>query len=146
MVLMKKNMLEVGCAIIERQGFLLIAQRHDADHLGGYWEFPGGKKEAGETLEECLVREVLEELGVIIKPRCKVREIVHTYPERDLHLVFWLCDWQSNEPQKIDCQNFCWILPAQLKEFKFPPADDELIEDLLANQGSYFLQVKSDLL
>ncbi len=138
---MKKSILEVGCAIIERQGKLLIAQRHDEDHLGGYWEFPGGKKEEGETVEECLAREVLEELGVIIKPRCLVREIVHSYPERDLRLIFWLCDWQDKEPRKIDCQDFCWILPNELKNFKFPPADSGLIEHLISFQSEYFLKL-----
>ena len=135
---MKKSVLEVGCAIIERKGRLLIAQRHEDDHLGGYWEFPGGKKETGETIEDCLAREVMEELGVVIKPRRALREIIHSYPDRDIRLMFWLCDWQGNEPQKIDCQDFCWILPDELKNFKFPPADADLIEDILLNQGDYF--------
>ena len=138
---MKKSVLEVGCAIIERKGRLLIAQRHEDDHLGGYWEFPGGKKETGETIEDCLAREVMEELGVVIKPRRALREIIHAYPDRDIRLMFWLCDWQDNEPRKIDCQDFCWILPGELKNFKFPPADADLIEDILLNQGDYFMVV-----
>ena len=138
---MKKYILEVGCAIIERQGKLLIAQRRDEDHLGGYWEFPGGKKEVGETIEECLTREVLEELAVVIKPRRLLREIVHSYPERDLCLFFWLCDWQDKEPRKIECQDFRWILPNELKNFKFPPADAGLIEQLISSQSEYFLKV-----
>lgn len=134
----RKPEMEVGCAIIERQGRLLIAQRHDSDHLGGYWEFPGGKKEEGETIEDCLAREVMEELGVVIKPRRLLCEIRHSYPERDLRLIFWLCDWQDKEPCKIDCQDFRWIHPNELKKFKFPPADDGLIEDILLNQEQYF--------
>ena len=61
--------IEVGCAVILRDGKLLVAQRNEGDTCGGYWEFPGGKKEAGESLEECLVREVREELAVEIRPR-----------------------------------------------------------------------------
>lgn len=134
----KKFILEVGCAIIERQGKILIAQRRDEDHLGGYWEFPGGKKEIGEMIEECLVREALEELDVVIRPRRLLREITYSYPERDLRLIFWLCDWQDKEPRKIECQDFRWIHPDELRNFKFPPADADLIEEIILNQGSYF--------
>ena len=139
---MKKPVLEVGCAIIERKGRILIAQRHDHDHLGGFWEFPGGKIEAGETVEECLAREVLEELGFHIRPRRELRQIRHAYPERELLLHFWLCDWHSKEPQKIDCQDFCWILPSELRNFKFPPADSDLIDHLISAQGDYFLKLE----
>lgn len=130
--------LDVGCAIIRRGGELLIAQRKPEDHLGGYWEFPGGKKRRHETLEECLVREVQEELGVLIEPvRFFVRK-EHVYPERILALHFYLCDWKSGEPQKIDCHDFRWITPAALRDFQFPPADDGIIQELISNQTLYF--------
>ncbi len=129
---------EVGCAIIRNKNKLLIAQRKINDHLGGYWEFPGGKKECHETLEQCLVREVEEELGVQIQVAEFFQKIEHAYPERILSLCFYLCDWKSGDPQTIDCHDFRWIEPEALKQFCFPPADDNIIEELIRNKVKYF--------
>lgn len=133
-------MIEVGCAIIRRGDQLLIAQRKPNDHLGGYWEFPGGKKRRHETLEECLVREVEEELGVVITPAQFFCKIEHSYPERVLALYFYLCDWKSGDPRKIDCHDFRWIFPEALTTFRFPPADDGIIAELIENKAKYFLK------
>ncbi len=83
--------IEVSAAIIFRDGKLLIAQRHTASHLGGLWEFPGGKREPGETSEQCLVREIREELGVEISVGELFEEVSHTYPEKSVHLKFFFC-------------------------------------------------------
>ena len=133
------SVLEVGCAIIRHQNKLLIAQRRMDDHLGGYWEFPGGKRNDNETLEECLVREVEEELGVTIVPVRFFQKMEHPYPERILSLNFYLCDWKSGEPCARDCHAFRWIEPEALRDFKFPPADDGIIEELIRNKSRYFL-------
>ncbi len=77
-----QNCVEVSAALIFRDGKLLIAQRHAKSHLGGLWEFPGGKREAGETFEQCLVREICEELGVDISAGELFEEVSHTYPEK----------------------------------------------------------------
>jgi 8-oxo-dGTP pyrophosphatase MutT (NUDIX family) len=69
--------LEVGCAIIHKNGKLLIAQRHLGDSFGGYWEFPGGKREQGETIEACLTREAFEELGIRIHPEKLLCNKIH---------------------------------------------------------------------
>lgn len=130
--------MEVGCAIIRRKNQLLIAQRCLDDHWGGYWEFPGGKKECEETLENCLIREVEEELGVAIRPVKLLQQVDHAYPERTLRLFFYLCDWVSGEPGKKECHDFCWTEPVGLRQFKFPPADDGIIEELICNEEKYF--------
>jgi 8-oxo-dGTP diphosphatase len=134
----KKPIIEVGCAIIRRNDQLLIAQRKPDDHLGGYWEFPGGKRCENESLEDCLVREVQEELGVVIVPDRLLRKIDHPYPKRILSLHFYLCDWKSGDPCKIDCHDFRWIYPEQMRNFQFPPADDGIINELIGNKQVYF--------
>lgn len=123
--------IEVGCAIIFHEGRILIAQRNADSSLGGYWEFPGGKREAGESLEECLIREVQEELGVVIQPEKFLRRTFHKYPDKTLALDFYLCKWVSGEPQALYCQAFQWVDPKELKNFQFPPADKEIIEELM---------------
>lgn len=130
--------IEVGCAIIRRKDQLLIAQRKPDDHLGGYWEFPGGKRCVNESLEDCLVREVQEELGVVIVPDRLLQKIDHAYPKRVLSLHFYLCDWKSGEPSTIDCHDFRWIYPEQMRDFQFPPADDGIINELIGNKQVYF--------
>ena len=134
----KPDVIDVGCAIIRKKDRLLIAQRRPDDHLGGYWEFPGGKKRRQETLEECLSREVKEELDIVIVPAKFFQKIEHHYPEKTLALWFYLCDWESGEPACIDCSDFRWIFPEALKDFKFPPADDGIIEELIRNKTKYF--------
>lgn len=135
----KVKTIQVGCAIIRRGSELLIAQRKPEDHLGGYWEFPGGKKCHGESLEDCLVREVQEELGILIVPDKLLVKIKHAYPKRILALHFFLCDWKSGSPSCIDCHDFRWIQPEQMRDFKFPPADDGIINELITNKAKYFL-------
>ena len=113
-------------------------QRKLDDNLGGYWEFPGGKREESESIEECLAREAMEELGIQIRATKFLIRREHHYPEKVLHLYFHFCEWESGEPQAIDCADFRWIFPEELVNFQFPPADDEIIRDLIGNRQSYF--------
>ncbi len=139
-----KNKIEVGCAIIrEKRGEgngprLLIAQRKPEVFLGGYWEFPGGKIEAGESVEACLAREVYEELGVRVQPAEFFCLKEHVYPEKTVKLHFYFCDWVSGVAEKRDCQDFRWIRPEELKDFDFIPADTEIIQELIRGQARYF--------
>ena len=128
--LQTKNLVEVSAALIFRQGQLLITQRHAKSHLGGLWEFPGGKREPGESFEACLVREIREELGVEIAVGELFEEIAHTYPEKSVHLKFFLCTLTAGEPQPLDCAAVKWIGPAQLADHAFPAADAQLLERL----------------
>ncbi len=125
-----KKRVDVGCALIVRGEELLIAQRKPGTNLAGYWEFPGGKREAGESLEECLSREVWEELGVLIRPRRQIRVNQHEMPDRVLDLYFYVCDWISGKPYRKDCLDFKWVRPEELRKYQFPPADLDLIRDL----------------
>ncbi len=130
--------IEVACAIISRGDDLLIAQRKPDVHLGGYWEFPGGKREEKESWEDCLIREAYEELGVEIRPRKLFREVIHTYPEKEIHLCFYFCDWVSGEPSKKDCQDFRWIKVKEVWDYRFLPADIDILQELTRNEALYF--------
>ena len=122
--------IEVSAALIFHQRKLLIAQRHAGAHLGGLWEFPGGKREPWETFEECLVREIREELGVKISVGELFEEVRHDYPEKSVHLKFFLCELIAGEPQALDCAAVKWVDQAGLGAQEFPAADAQLLERL----------------
>lgn len=130
--------LEVGCAIIHKNGKLLIAQRHLADSFGGYWEFPGGKREQNETIETCLAREVAEELGIRVQPERLLCNRVHGTGERKISLFFFFCRWVSGEPQAIDCKDFRWVSREDIRQHKLLPGDLEVLEGLVLHWDEYF--------
>jgi len=127
--------IDVGCAIIHQAGKILITKRHADDHLGGYWEFPGGKRESGETIEACLIREIQEELGVRIKIESFDRKIEHVYADRVIDLFFFHCRIDEGNPRPLDSAEMRWVLPAEFIELKFPPADKEIIAALHAAEN-----------
>jgi mutator protein MutT len=125
-----RNSIEVAAGLVFRDGKLLITQRHPDAHLGGLWEFPGGKREAGETFEECLVRELREELGIEVRVGERLESLTHAYPEKTVRLEFFRCDWVRHEPQPLGCPAFKWISLPELKDHEFPAADARLIQIL----------------
>jgi mutator protein MutT len=125
-----RQCIEVSAALIFHHGKLLITQRRRQDHLGGLWEFPGGKREAGETFEQCLIREIREELGVEISVGDLFAEVSHAYPEKSVHLKFFRCCLLAGDPRPIECAAVCWVVPAELSQFEFPAADAQLLEQL----------------
>jgi mutator protein MutT len=127
-----KNCVEVSAALFFRNGKILITQRHANSHLGGLWEFPGGKREPDETFEQCLVREIREELGLKISVGELFEEVVHAYPEKSVRLKFFICKILSGEPQPLDCAAVKWVTKAKLATFDFPAADARLLEKLRA--------------
>lgn len=126
--------IEVTAALIRRDGALLIAQRPPGAHLAGLWEFPGGKREADESLEACLARECAEELGVTVRVGALRRVVEHAYPDRHVTLHFFECTLVAGEPAPVGCQAVRWVTPHELPAFAFPPADARLIEDLAAGR------------
>jgi 8-oxo-dGTP diphosphatase len=127
-----KNCIEVSAALIFRNCRILITQRHAKSHLGGLWEFPGGKREPGETFEQCLVREIREELGFEVEVGEMFEEISHTYYEKTVHLKFFTCKLISGKPRTLDCAAFKWVDKTELADFEFPAADTRLLEKLRA--------------
>jgi mutator protein MutT len=129
--------LEVAAGLIFRDGKLLIAQRLAGGHLAGLWEFPGGKREDGETFEECLRRELLEELGVEVEVGALVEELTHDYPDRSVQLRFYRCRWLRHEPQALHCQALAWITADQICQYEFPAADARLLARLRSDWPSF---------
>ena len=125
-----RNSIEVSAGLIFRSGQLLITQRHAGAHLGGLWEFPGGKREPGETFEQCLARELREELGVEVAVGKLIEELTHAYAEKTVHLKFFRCRLVAGEPQPLDCAAVKWVTRAELAAHEFPAADAKLLAQL----------------
>ena len=119
--------IEVAAALVFRGGQLLITQRHAGAHLGGLWEFPGGKREVAESFEDCLRRELREELGIEVEVGALIESLTHEYPEKSVHLRFFRCRWLRCEPRPLGCATFRWIQPTELRNYAFPGADARLL-------------------
>ena len=127
----EKPCVRVAAALIEREGRYLISRRKEGTHLGGLWEFPGGKCEAGESFESCLQREVLEELDIeIAEPRLFLT-LDHEYPEKMVALQFFLCSIRRGDPKPLGCAECCWVTASEMEAFDFPPADIPVVRRLL---------------
>jgi 8-oxo-dGTP diphosphatase len=123
-------LVDVALALVWKAGRLLITRRPWQSHLGGYWEFPGGKLELGESARGAAEREVHEELGVRCRARQERPSIQYSYPDRRLRLHPVDCDWLEGEPVARQVLNFLWVEPAALGDYQFPPANAELLEAL----------------
>jgi mutator protein MutT len=111
----------------------LVTRRPSGVHLAGCWEFPGGKCEPGETLASCLEREIMEELGTMIRVGAEIFSIAHPYPDRRVQLHFFRCEL-AGEPRPVLGQEMRWVAREELALLAFPPADAELIQ-LLSRNG-----------
>ena len=123
-----KASIEVAAALIFDSDRLLIAQRPPGVHLEGLWEFPGGKREPGETYEACLLREIREELGCEVLVGPMLHEAEHAYPEKCVRIRFFQCQLVSGVPEPLECAALRWVSPDSLGQFQFPEADQALIE------------------
>ena len=122
--------IEVAAGLVFRGGKLLITQRYPEAHQGGLWEFPGGKRDPHETFEQCLARELREELGIGVAVHELVETITHAYPERSVLLKFFRCSLVQHEPQALGCPDFRWITREELDRYEFPAADARLLQTL----------------
>lgn len=120
----------VTAGVVVRDGKVLVAKRKTGSHLEGLWEFPGGKLEPNESPEECLARELKEELGVGVRIG-KVQEVVyHRYPEKNVLLLFFACELVDGEPQPLDVEEMAWVKPSDLPKLDWVPADLSFVEKL----------------
>ena len=126
----ENKQIRVAAAIIKHHGQYLITQRMKQSHLGHLWEFPGGKLEANESAEDCVIRECVEEIGVQVRPLFLLQEVEHQYPEASLKLYFFVCELISGIPSPIECADLKWVNPNELQNFSFPEADLEIIKKL----------------
>ncbi len=122
----------VTAAVIRRNGRVLIAQRPFGGRLGGLWEFPGGKVEVGETLPQCLRREIKEELGFRIKVGDFITSIDHAYTHFKITLHAFECTVVSGEPRTLGVEDFKWVRMSELSKYAFAKTDLRIIEALKA--------------
>jgi len=125
-----KRPIAVAAGLVFRGGLLLITQRRADDHLGGLWEFPGGKIEPFESPEECVIRELREELAIEVEVIGLTETIVHDYPEKTVALQFFHCRCLRGEAQPLGCQALAWVRREQLSTYSFPAADAQLLARL----------------
>lgn len=127
--------LEVAAALIQDEaGRYLITQRRRGSHLAGLWEFPGGKREAEETLEACLRRELTEELSGTFDVGEPVETVRWEYPDRTVVLHFYRCRLAAGSIEPQEEQAMAWVEAERLGDYSFPPADRELIARLQARR------------
>jgi mutator protein MutT len=126
-IAMAKPRFHVTAGLVWKDGELLITRRPEGSHLAGYWEFPGGKQEPGETLEACLEREIREELGMEEKAVKHLDQIDHDYETKSITLHLFQCDWLNGTPTPIGCDQLRWVKPEELADYKLPPPDVQLL-------------------
>lgn len=122
--------IEVTAGFILRGKKILITQRMKDDKFSDLWEFPGGKKEEQETLEQCLIREIVEELNFHISPDRYLFSVAHSYDHIKITLHVFLCSIKSGEPGCREVQNFKWVTFDELKHYHFTTADEKVISRL----------------
>ena len=126
--------IQVTAALLSKDGKFLITRRPEGSYLAGLWEFPGGKREAHETLEACLQREIREELGMDIRVDKLVLTVQHEYDRVTVTLHFFKCTPVSGSPKPLNGQEMKWVSPAEFPKYRFPPPDGKIIA-YLASQN-----------
>ena len=124
-------MVEVAAALIWDRDRFLICRRPAHKTRGLLWEFVGGKQEAGETLQETLIRECREELGITVAVGDVFMELVHTYPDITVHLTLFHAVIESGVPKRLEHSELRWIRVSEIPGFEFCPADEEILAKLL---------------
>jgi len=126
----RQPIVEVAAALIQQDGRYLIARRREGTHLEGLWEFPGGKRRPGESIETCLKRELKEELDIEVEVHEEFRTIEYPYPDFTVRLRFFRCSIVDGEVRPKEGQAFRWVHPYEFSLYEFPPADKELLHEL----------------
>ena len=121
---------DVAAGILWNGAQVLIARRQDRDHQGGRWEFPGGKRHAGEGIEECLRREMLEEVGLEVSVGPLWRALSHIYPDRTVTLYFHFCTFVGGTLRAIESAEVMWAKPEELRSLRFVEGDLPILADL----------------
>jgi 8-oxo-dGTP diphosphatase len=126
--------LVAACALIDADGRVLIAQRPPGKPMAGLWEFPGGKVEPGERPEATLIRELREELGIVVSEPClaPLTFASHAYPDFHLLMPLYVCRRWDGIVTAREHARLAWVRPGRLRDYPMPPADEPLIPHLAA--------------
>ena len=129
-----KVVLVAACALVDPDGRVLIAQRPAGRPMAGLWEFPGGKIEAGERPEETLIRELEEELGIVVMEAClaPLTFASHSYPDFHLLMPLYVCRRWEGIVTAQEGQKLAWVRPNRLRDYPMPPADEPLVSHLMS--------------
>jgi len=127
-----KLVVVVACALVDVDGRVLIAQRPAGKAMAGLWEFPGGKIEVGERPEDTLIRELKEELDIVVEGPClaPLTFASHGYEEFHLLMPLYVCRRWDGVVTAAEGQRLAWVRPNRLREYPMPPADEPLIAHL----------------
>jgi len=128
-----KLLLVAACALVDADGRVLLAERPAGKPMAGLWEFPGGKVEEGERPEDTLIRELNEELGIVIKEAClaPLTFASHTYADFHLIMPLYVCRRWEGIVTAQEGQRLAWVRPNRLREYPMPPADEPLVSHLM---------------
>ena len=131
---MSKLVLVAACALVDADGRVLLAQRPQGKPMAGLWEFPGGKVESGERPEETLIRELEEELGIVVREPClaPLTFASHAYPDFHLLMPLYVCRRWEGTVTPREGQALAWVRPNRLRDYEMPPADVPLVSHLMA--------------
>ncbi|MFB6345038.1 MAG: 8-oxo-dGTP diphosphatase MutT, partial [bacterium] len=122
---------EIAVGVVRDEGDILISRRPEDAMLGGLWEFPGGKQEDGESIQEALRRELKEELGVTVQVEEKIDTVPHQYSHLSINLHAYWCTIESGSPSSREGQKWRWVPPGNLDEYAFPKANKTILEQVL---------------
>ena len=128
-------MVEVVAALIWKNNKFMICQRPSHKARGLLWEFVGGKVEPGETNEQALIRECREELDILLSVGDVFMDVIHEYPDITVHLTLFNATIAKGEPQKLEHNDIKWITPAEIENYDFCPADEEILKEIVVRYG-----------
>ncbi|MEC9359545.1 MAG: Nudix family hydrolase [Pseudomonadota bacterium] len=126
-----RKLVRIAVGVLRRtNGDVLIAQRPDGKEAAGWWEFPGGKIEAGESVEQALHRELREELGIRLQSARRLIVLRHAYPGKTVELDTWLVERWQGDPQSLEDQALAWSSLGRLGDYRLLPADGPILNAL----------------
>lgn len=123
-------MIKVVCGLIFRDGRILICRRASNKSLAGYWEFPGGKIEPNESMEDCIRRELFEELNMTVEVDSYFMTVRHSYDTFDIELMAYICEFKLSSFTMTDHDRFEWVEIKDLVNWRLAPADIPIAEEL----------------
>ncbi|QBL08483.1 8-oxo-dGTP diphosphatase MutT [Rheinheimera sp. D18] len=129
------KVIHVAVGVIMRDKQILLALRSAKQHQGGKWEFPGGKVEPSESVQQALLRELHEEIGINVTASCALMQLKYNYPEKTVLLDVWLVSEFTGEPQGREGQPLRWVTVAELSSIEFPDANQPIVQRLVQQFG-----------